>query len=147
MGDTILGFNKIVELPKLFEQEVSITESEARKLTSELTELLKPITEREQGELISKKTDLQKLAESFAEKSRRSQTATLQPIHLDEEIISPAPATPESAAVHTQEPDTVQPLRTMQSDINRVHGYGATNDKQTEETLVASNQNDLLSRE
>ena len=131
---------------ELFELVEDILDAVA-EARGEAKYIVPPLSEPEVLEVVDKKTDLQKLAESFAEKSRRSQTATLQPIHLDEEIIAPAPATPESAPLHTQELDTVQPLRTMQSDINRVHGYGATNDKQTEETLVASNQSDLLSRE
>ncbi len=132
--------------------ERRIAEAIATEVQSEIFELIEEYLEdiermRNQEEATQEtiakqseqKTELQKLAEQFAEKSKRvQQTAPV-----------PAPQTEPTQAEVAPELEKVQPLRTMQGDINRIHGYGAYNEmleKEKAEQGYVSNQNNALGK-
>jgi hypothetical protein len=95
-------------------------------------------------ETADKKTDLQKLAESFAEKSKRAQMSAPSDVAPVPTTIS---STPE-VATQTVVREAVTPLRTMKDDVNRIHGYGAYNEaRENDENVVRSNQNNILRKE
>lgn len=98
-GDVILGFNKISDLPRILQQQVDLSADDAQRLTSQLIEFLGPVVAREEAEAKAKQNDLKALAEKFANK--------------------------ENAAHQEESVSAVEPIRTMEGDMNRVHGYGA----------------------
>jgi hypothetical protein len=123
IGDTILGFYKLHQMPDLFVSELGVTRETAQKMTSELVEFLGPVLKREEELNESKKTDLQKLAESFAEKGRLASAKIADTSHTET-----APAAPEGTKapyIPLSDAEKVQPMRTMQGDTTRIHGYGA----------------------
>ena len=123
--------------------ERSIAEAIGKEVQSDVFDLVEDIltfaesvgTETHATETIAidaaaiKKQELSKLAEQFAK-----------------------PRVMEATAEEAQEASTenVTPLRTMQGDINRIHGYGAYNDalEASEDTTQAhvSNQTDILGK-
>ncbi len=103
VGDTILGFTKITDMPRLFQTKLKVSADESQRITSQLIELLAPVVQREEEASKVKKEDLTKLADTFS-----------KPEGLKN---SPTP--------NAQYADVVEPIRTMSGDMNRVHGYGA----------------------
>lgn len=105
IGDTILGFNKIADMPRLFQQKLTMSADEAQRLTSSLIEFLAPVVQREEVEEQAKKFEMGALAETLSMQApERLQNPDIQKLT-----------------------ENVEPLRTMQTDINRIHGYGAYN--------------------
>jgi hypothetical protein len=127
IGDTILGFYKISDMPRLFQQKLDVSADVSQRMTSQLIEFLAPVVKREE-----EASKLQ--AES---KATLIQTFATPQLQQDAEKV-----TPQS---HTQ----VAPLRTMEGDITRIHGYGAvqTPENASNETPVTSSQEQLLSKE
>jgi hypothetical protein len=123
IGDTILGFYKIHQMPDLFVSELGVTRETAQKMTSELVEFLGPVLKREEELNESKKTDLQKLAESFAEKGRLASAKIADTPHT--ETTPTASEGTKTPYIPLSEAEKVQPMRTMQGDTTRIHGYGA----------------------
>lgn len=127
VGDTILGFYKTTDLPRLFQSELGMSADEAQKMMSELIEFLSPVIKREEETNNIKKEDLDRLAKTFETSNQNRQ----------KEIV------PEG------KPTDVQPLRTMAADMNRVHGYGAYRDQNLinddEPVIRSASQTDLLS--
>ncbi len=129
IGDTILGFYKIEELPKLFQEKLMIGADQAHRMTADLMDFLAPIVEREQAENNIKKAEAHKLADEIA---------TI-PKDAPSDTVTEAPA--------------VKPMRTMAGDMNRVHGYGAyreanplSDDNSTDEPVIKAHpQEDILS--
>ena len=125
VGDTILGFYKTTDLPRLFQSELNVSADDAQRLMSELIEFLSPVVDSEQSITNIKKEDIDKLAKTF-EKSAKDRPREVQP---------------------EGKPTDVQPLRTMQGDMNRVHGYGAITkqDDSSDEPLVkAASQEEIV---
>lgn len=126
ISDTILGFYKIADMPRLFQQKLDVTPEVAQKMTAQLIEFLSPVVERE--EATSKE-----VAESKAT--------------LIQTFANPQPK--EEREVSSQPYTYVTPLRTMEADMTRVHGYGAYVQQRdgvpTEEgETISSSQDDLL---
>lgn len=101
VGDTILGFFNVTDMPRLFQQKLGIGADDAQRLTSQLIEFLGPVVAREEAAAKAKQNDLKVLAEKFAEQKSTP----------SEQQAEPASA--------------VEPIRTMEGDMNRIHGYGA----------------------
>lgn len=148
IGDTILGFYKTTDLPKLFQQHLMVGADQAQRMTSELLEFLSPVIAREEAESNIKKEDIAKLAETF-EKAAKEKPQTTSEVNdtKEEEVEKPKPET------EVSEVENIKPLRTMQDDINRIHGYGAYRDQNplsteegSESVVVASNQESLLQK-
>jgi hypothetical protein len=122
VGDTILGFNKITDIPRLFQQKLGVSADESQRMVSQLIELLGPVVEREELEQTAKKEELLKLRATF------SQT--------------------EGMRGQSEPEDTVEPIRTMAQDMSRVHGYGAYREElEKEEGAHQSSQTEVLRRE
>lgn len=131
VGDTILGFNKIADMPRLFQQKLGVSADESQRMTSQLIEILGPVVTREEAETSVKKEELSKLKEVFA-----------QP----EGIVTRQ--NDDQARVQTQT-DEVEPIRTMAQDMHRVHGYGAYRAQEGEEgseTIAQSSQEEITRR-
>jgi len=150
IGDTILGFYSVSELPTVLQTEVGLTQEQAQRIVSDLTEFLSPVLEREQQ------------TTSGAPKSAPTPAAPANPRAVSETAM-PDPAetemTPSQTVVATEmelptnntESDVheVVPMRTMQGDMNRIHGYGAYRDLQPasdtdEAPSIKSEQTDVL---
>lgn len=129
VGDTILGFHKTTELPKLFQEKLMIGADQAQRMTADLLEFLSPVIEREQAESNAKKEDIAQLAEVLETSSKK-----------------PSPEEKPKEAPKTSE--NIQPLRTMEADMNRIYGYGAYRDQNPlpadQTQTVVSNQDDIL---
>jgi hypothetical protein len=137
--------------------ERRIAEAIGAEVQTEIFELLEEYFEAIEGEQVKsageevqkaiaqkndQKTDLQRLAEQFAEKSRLAQTPALTQTQVPlENIPEQVTAKPEET-----EHENVQPLRTMQGDINRIHGYGAYNEALEKEGGVHTSSQDTSLR-
>ncbi len=108
--DTILGFYKISDMPRLFQQKLGVTPDIGQKMTAQLIEFLSPVVQRE--EVASKE-----VAESK--------------VTLMQTFANPQPTAERAASTvpHTY----VTPLRTMEGDMTRIHGYGARQEAQDTE--------------
>lgn len=144
VGDAILGFYKISDIPKVLQEKFGITQETSKSIVLQLSTLLEPILHPNDTVALTQKTDLQRLAEQFAEKSRLAQTTNQNGTPVQE---TPNTAIPVAAVDTEQEPiENVQPLRTMQGDINRIHGYGAYNEMLEKEGKVHTSSQDTSLR-
>lgn len=116
VGDTVLGFYKISDMPRLFQQKLGVSADESQRITSLLIESLSPVIAREEEQIKTKKGELTALADTFAKPNA-------------ERLENP------DVQMHT---DNVEPLRTMEGDMNRIHGYGAYNAAKEAETKTAT---------
>ena len=129
VADTILGFYKIADMPKLFQQKLDVSADVSQKMTSQLIEFLSVVVKREQEEATSKKESVATLTQTFA-----------------------TPAVPIQATPEVPKPPVahITQMRTMQTDLNRIHGYGAYQQSkdgmQKEETVATSSQDELLGK-
>lgn len=110
IGDTILGFYKIADMPRLFQQKLGVTPEVAQKMTAELIEFLSPVVQREESVSTEAAESKATLMQTFA-----------NPQPTAERVVSTIP--------HTY----VTPLRTMEGDMTRIHGYGAGQEAQDTE--------------
>jgi hypothetical protein len=142
IGDTILGFYKISELPALLQKEVEVSADDAMRIMGELEEFLAPVIAREKGEVNPNRAELQELQKTMASPPTTT-VPTAQPADSTEES-TPAPQEPHSP---------VQAMRTMEGDMSRVHGYGAyraefpeeqKEAEHTEKVIRSASQQDLL---
>jgi hypothetical protein len=125
VGDTILGFYMISDMPRLFQQKLNLSADDSQRMTSKLIEILSPVVRREEEAAQNKKEELNKLAQTFAK-----------------------PAAPAQPAPVEEYQGGVEPIRTMEQDMNRVHGYGAYREQQEQqEEKVVSSQDDLLKKD
>jgi hypothetical protein len=125
VGDTILGFYTISDMPRLFQQKLNLSADDSQRMTSKLIEILSPVVRREEEAAQNKKEELNKLAQTFAK-----------------------PAAPAQPAPVEEYQGGVEPIRTMEQDMNRVHGYGAYREQQEQqEEKVVSSQDDLLKKD
>ncbi len=129
VGDTILGFNKIADMPRLFQQKLGVSADESQRMTSQLIEILAPVVTREEAETSVKKEELSKLKETFA-----------QPEGI---------AAKQNDGQAQAQTDEVEPIRTMAQDMHRVHGYGAYRAQEGDdgsETAAQSSQEEITRR-
>ena len=126
VGDTILGFNKIADMPRLFQQRMKVSTDESQRLTSKLIDFLAPVVKREELEANTKKEELSKLADTFSAPEGITKQQGIDP----------------SAA------ENIQPIRTMEEDMHRVHGYGAYKapQEEQEDAKITSQQDDILKK-
>ncbi len=124
VGDTILGFNKIADMPRLFQQKLGVSADESQRLTSKLIEFLSLVVKREELEAHAKKKELSKLADTFASPEGITKKQTYDP----------------AAA------ENIEPIRTMEEDMHRVHGYGAYRAEEETKADRDSHQDDLLQK-
>ncbi len=129
VGDVILGFYKIVDLPQLLQKRLGVSADEAQRITSDLIEFLSPVAKQEEREVTEKKESLTKLADSFKSPQKVSSGESLEP----------------AADVALEK---VEPIRTMQRDATRIHGYGSvsTNTDEDEPTVKALDQDQTLKK-
>jgi hypothetical protein len=134
-GDVILGFYKTSELPELLQKEVGVSADDAQKIVSDLDEFLAPVIAREKAEANQNKAELQELQQTFSSKP------------VTEQVPNPVPSS------QTEAPTPVQPMRTMEGDMSRIHGYGAyraqfpdepKEAEHTQEVIRSASQEDLL---
>lgn len=109
VGDTILGFHQTTDLPRLFQKELGMGADDSQHLLGELTDFLAPVIKKEGEAVRAKKEDIDRLAKSFSE--TKGGPREIQP---------------------DGKPEDVKPLRTMEGDMNRVHGYGAYRAQETQ---------------
>lgn len=135
IGDTILGFNSSSELPKLLQQETGAGADEAQQIISELTEHLSPVLEREAAAGSQQKKELADLQATIGKPAPKTENgATTVPVQTSAE-----------ADIHD-----VTPMRTMERDVQRIHGYGAYRKQNPSakapesDATHRSNQDDLL---
>lgn len=140
IGDTILGFHGSGEIPSLFQKELGVSADDAQKIVSDLSEFLSPVIARETSEKNIKREELYDLQQSLAAKQGQDPNQT-------------TPTTKAGTNVAPVEKTEVQPMRTMEGDINRIHGYGAYRAQfpgqpqeatHTEEVIRKATQEDLL---
>jgi hypothetical protein len=135
IGDTLLGFFKLEQLSELFVERLGISLETAHEIAEDAEKFIAPVLSAQEQDAQNKKTDLQRLAEQFAQKGARASSSEKAPT--------------ETSHVVTQEIEKIQPLRTMEGDINRIHGYGAYNEmleRGTEADVHTSDQDDMLKR-
>jgi hypothetical protein len=129
VGDYILGFYKESDLPLLCQEKFALDANQSERIALEIQNFLSLSLNVETKGTLTKKQELAQLAEQFAK---------------------PRVATPavEEAVENTAE--NVTPLRTMQGDMNRIHGYGAYNEalERGEDATQAhvSSQGDILGK-
>jgi len=118
IGDIILGFYKIAELPRLLQFNVGLSAEVSKRLASEMIEFLSPLIEHEAAEARTKKDSIASLADKIA---------AIKPIGAPATTPVDTATTP-AGTVPPSEFEPVKPMRTMQTDIDDkkpVHGYGA----------------------
>lgn len=98
VGDTILGYYRLSDLPRLLQQRMKLSADESQRVTSKLLDFLSPVVRREEEERKAKTSEYQELAQKVAA------------------------VKPNDAPLSIEK---VEPLRTMETDMHRVHGYGA----------------------
>lgn len=116
VGDVILGFFQESELPQLLQERVGMSNEQAREIARDLHDFLANLPE-------SEKQTIAKPEEGTKPGMVSSDT-------------NQTPTTPE------QEP-AVPPVRTMEGDAERIHGYGAYRPRrntQTEQAQPAKSQ-------
>jgi hypothetical protein len=140
IGDTILGFYHTKDLPSLLQKEVGVSADAAQRIVADLAELLAPVLEREAFEADPKKAGLKALQYQFGQTAAGAPTLG---VGTGPDIAIPTEPEPQDpATLHN-----VTPMRTMATDVNRVHGYGAFRQapESEDKTVVRSApQDDLL---
>lgn len=164
-GDTILGIESINSIPEKLQTELDMSADESQRVMSDLSDFLSPVIQRERTAGEPDRSGLQELQQNF--KSLREEALqapkenqvpeTTPPENLP--VATPADTAPNQpptihvAPAATKSSYTVEPMRTMVSDVTRIHGYGAYRDlfpdeagEQThkEEVIKASPQEALL---
>jgi hypothetical protein len=129
IADHILGFYKDTELPELFQKKLALDAEQSNRMFLEVKKFLSLNLKLDTGDTPTKKQELAKLAEQFA-----------QP-----RVVAPVVMQPSENGT-----EDVTPLRTMQGDMNRIHGYGAYNEalERGEDATQAhvSSQTDILKK-
>lgn len=145
VGDIILGFHTTSELPTLLQKELGVSADDAQKITKDLSEFLAPIIAKETSEKNIKKEELHELEQSLSAQRKKDVSVTPS---TSEKISTPTSAPPTPTEI-----SQVQPMRTMEGDINRIHGYGAYRAQfpdqgqeatHTEEVIRKATQEDIL---
>ena len=98
VGDTILGYYRLSDIPRLLQQRMILSADQSQRITSKLIDFLSPVVRREEEERKAKTSQYQELAQKVA--------GVKAPEALDGI-------------------EKVEPLRTMETDMHKIHGYGA----------------------
>lgn len=131
IGDTILGFYRVAELPERLQATMGISLEQAKNVTTDLLEFLDPVINREDTNAL-KKNEMLNLADSFAKK------------------VAPEPSEATTTAEEVpQKEGAMHASHTMEDDMRRVHGYGTYrhNNPREDEVVTRSNQDDVLKKE
>ena len=157
VGDVILGFLTTAQLPKLLETELGIDEATAIAVVEDLRDFLAPVYDRENGRLPAEPEPEPSYEEQAHEAAAPADT--LRKANPEWNIANTAaqtgdavtpPATSDTSEETTME--TIVPMRTMEGDIQKIHGYGAYRTQfpraaaETGERVVQSTQEDTLTR-
>ena len=130
IGDTILGFYKTSDLPRLFQSELGLGADDAQRLTADLLEFLSPVLKREEEELNEQKAPINNLV------------AAIEAEHENREPVTTTESMPRSQTAAVPE------------QADRVHGYGAYRSQyrygeepeKVEGVVRAVDQSDLLKK-
>jgi len=126
VGDVILGFYRTTEMPGLLQTQVGVSADTAQRIVARFTEVFSPVLEREAAEVGIKKEVQQNLA------------TKIESAHEDRGAANP---------VQTHD---IEPMHTMESDGNRIHGYGAYREKhrygEEPDKIVQSSQDEILNK-
>ena len=104
-GNVVLGFHSISDLPQKFSENLSIDDTKAESITADLIDFLSPVLKEQESGTETQKT-------TFSPTPQAMQ----QPVATPEVSQQPPTEIP---------PSTVEPLRTMEHDMDRIHGYGS----------------------
>jgi len=155
IGDTILGFYKTTELPKLLQKKVGVSADDAMRIVSDLQDFLAPVIAREKGEINPNQAELKELQKTFTPAPTTTPTQetpmqiTQRGVQENVSVVTSAPTTPSEQT----DIEKVKPMRTMEEDMDRVHGYGAYRAQfpdeaqeieHVEEVIRSASQEDIL---
>lgn len=168
VSDVILGTYTTTQLPKLLETELSIDEATAQAIVEDLQEFLGPVYDRENGVLPDDASYEEKaLADAKPAATFEKAVPTWGPAQGASTTTDPtdpqtAPSTPNTSATTTTtsgstntpnsetdpNAELIAPMRTMEKDMQKVHGYGAYRTQypanHSEDKIVRSSQDDTL---
>jgi len=167
IGDAILGIHQTKELPQKLQIELGVSADTAQRIFSDLKDFLAPVFKREQAALDPNRDGIKELEQNFkslreeAIKSRGETTLEEVPDNLPttneaDELLNGVQTDPARVPRSVNKTSyTVEPLHTMETDVTRIHGYGAYRDmfpdqagEQThkEETIKTASQEELLNK-
>lgn len=161
VGDVILGFLTTAQLPKLLETELGIDEATAIAIVEDLREFLAPVYDRENGRLPAEPEPEPSYEEQAHEAAAPADTLRKAnpewniantSAHTDDATTPPATPDRTEGASEETAMETIAPMRTMEGDIQKIHGYGAYRTQfprtagETGERVVQSTQADTLTR-
>ena len=141
IGDAILGFYKTNEIPQKLQAALGMSADDAQRIVSDLSGFLAPVIERERAVGEPNREGLRELQQNFKtlreealHTSTQEDTSTPVPNTAPPNLPTAQPLpgaeatlpTPTIAIPHavTKTSYTVEPMRTMASDVTRIHGYG-----------------------
>lgn len=148
VGDTILGFYHTKDLPTLLQREVGVSADVSQKIMADLIEILTPVLDREREAANAQVTELRQLKEQFG----GGQIGTpVPPSVTNTSTPTPSNELPVTEGVNNPSVHDVVPMRTMATDMHRVHGYGAYREQNpslsSDETpTITSNQDEVLNK-
>lgn len=145
IGDAILGIYKTNEIPKKLQNELGLGADDAQRIMGDLSGFLAPVIERERAAQEPNRDGLKELQQSFKtlrEEALHTSTQEETSIPVSSAVPANLPIAQHLAADDTALPTptieiphavtktsyTVEPMRTMASDVTRIHGYGAYRD-------------------
>jgi len=165
IGSVVLGFYHTKDLPALLQQEVGVSAYVAQMIVSDLAEFLAPVLEREADEADPKKASLKALQQKFGrptppslaakqiDTSKATSASVAQyidvptvPVNSFEELTN-KPTLTRPPNTNANDLHNVTPMRTMATDLTRIHGYSAFRQVETpSDTPLIPNasQEDLL---
>ncbi len=150
--ETAFGIGEIVkeEIFSLVEDILQIVDDARKEVSTAVGEvdLVKKLERRD---------DLSRLQQTLSAPRTPVAPIPVAPTRIVEPTPNPEPIptpvttpTPVAPLVDEDSEDDVEPIRTMDQDINRIHGYGAYRDqleKEEQSRNAATAQSDLLSQE
>jgi len=144
-GDVILGLENTNSIPKKLQTELGMSADDAQRIMGDLSGFLAPVIERERAAQEPNRDGLKELQQNFKtlrEEALHTSTQEETSIPASSAVPANLPIAQPSAANDTALPTptieiphavtktsyTVEPMRTMASDVTRIHGYGAYRD-------------------
>lgn len=167
IGDAILNIHKTNNIPQKLQSELGVGADTAQRIFTDMKELLSPVIQREQAALDPNRDGIKELEQNF--KSLREEaikgSETAAPEETPENLPTANDVDDLSNDVQTDPARvprsvnktsyTVEPLHTMETDVTRIHGYGAYRDmfpdqageqSHKEETIKTASQEEILTK-
>ncbi len=146
VGDTILGFYKTTDIPELLQKEVGVSADDAQRIFSDLQSFLAPVIEREKNEENPNRPELKELEEVFQKQPAQTTAPDVTEDTIPESEQTP---TPNTTAPTQQDSTQIQKkppvgIHTMETDINRIHGYGAYRAKFPDEVAESAHKEEVI---